>query len=60
MNENQQELKRIADVLSGVFIIGKCTDTPFIIKKKEKKMDKKKPRESVKKLHETFENIFGE
>ena len=23
-------------------------------------MDKKKPRESVKKLHETFENIFGE
>ena len=23
-------------------------------------MDKKKPRESVKKLHETFKNIFGE
>lgn len=39
-----EELKRIADVLSGVFIIGKCTNTPFIIKKKEKKMDKKKPR----------------
>jgi hypothetical protein len=41
MNENQQELKRIADVLSGVFIIGKCTDTPFKIKDKKKKNPKK-------------------
>tara|TARA_R100000963_G_scaffold26989_1_gene18381 strand:+ start:213 stop:359 length:147 start_codon:yes stop_codon:yes gene_type:complete len=44
VQSNKEELKRIADVLSGVFIIGKCTNTPFIIKKKEKKMDKKKPR----------------
>jgi hypothetical protein len=42
--QSKEELKRIVDVLSGAFIIGKCTDTPFIIKKKEKKMQKKKPR----------------
>tara|TARA_Y100001963_G_scaffold45753_1_gene64490 strand:- start:227 stop:370 length:144 start_codon:yes stop_codon:yes gene_type:complete len=42
--QSKEELKRIAEVLSGAFTIGKCTDTPFIIKKKEKKMDKKKPR----------------
>ena len=43
MQSNKEELKRIADVLSGVFIIGKCTDTPFKIKDKKKK-DPKKPK----------------
>tara|TARA_R100000781_G_C4071932_1_gene124763 strand:+ start:629 stop:763 length:135 start_codon:yes stop_codon:yes gene_type:complete len=43
---NNEELKRIAEVLSGAFIIGKCTDTPFIIKKKEKKNVKKETKKT--------------
>jgi|TARA_R110001583_G_scaffold46911_1_gene146940 hypothetical protein len=39
---DQEELKRIVDVLSGVFIIGKCTDTPFKIKDKKNTKKKKK------------------
>ena len=42
--QSKEELNRIVEVLSGAFIIGECTNTPFIVKKKEKKMQKKKPR----------------
>jgi len=44
--QSKEELKRIVDVLSGAFIIGKCTDTPFIIKKKEKKNAKKEAKKT--------------
>jgi len=46
VQSNKEELKRIVDVLSGAFIIGKCTDTPFIVKKKVKKNAKKEAKKT--------------
>tara|TARA_R100000781_G_scaffold6377_1_gene6625 strand:- start:313 stop:450 length:138 start_codon:yes stop_codon:yes gene_type:complete len=44
--QSKEELNRIVEVLSGAFIIGKCTDTPFVVKKKEKKNAKKETKKT--------------
>jgi len=44
--QSKDELNRIVEVLSGAFIIGKCTDTPFVVKKKEKKNAKKETKKT--------------